>query len=465
MSSRGTEGGAPWDLDTGTSRWLSYFKLRHPAQFVVAAFALTILIGTLLLSLPFANETDGSASFLTAFFTATSAVCVTGLVVVDTASYWSGFGEIVILILIQVGGFGIMALASLLALVVYRNLGVRGRILAQAETKTLGLGDVKKVLIGVALFILVFELVTAIFLSARFAVSYAEPLGRAVYLGVFHSISAVNNAGFSLFQDNLMQFVTDPWVILVIAAALIVGGIGFPVLLELKEEWREPKKWSLHTKLTLLGSAILLVIGPAMILFFEWSNGGTLGPLSTPGKLLAGFFQGVSPRTAGFNSVDIAEMNETTWFGTMILMFIGGGSAGTAGGVKITTVILVGAMVWSEMRGEPTLDIMRRRIPGPAQRQALSIVVLGSIVAIGAALVLMALSRISSGPALFEAFSAFGTVGLSTGITEDLSGPSQLLLIMLMFVGRVGPITLGAALAMKEHRRLFGYPMERPIVG
>lgn len=451
--------------DPKVRRFSAYFRLRHPSQFVVMAFAVAILIGTLLLSVPWATEEGGAPPFMVAFFTATSAICVTGLVVVDTATYWSGFGEIVILILIQIGGFGIMALASLLALLVYRNLGVRGRILAQAETKTLDIGDMKRVLLAIATFSLIFEVITAIVLTIRFATSYSEPLGRAIYLGVFHAISAFNNAGFSILRDSLVDLVTDPLVILVVSGALIIGGIGFPVLLELRRELTQPKKWSLHTKMTLLGSAVLLVIGPAMVLFFEWSNPGTLGPLSTPHKFLAGFFQGVSPRTAGFHALDVGQMNETTWLGTIILMFIGGGSAGTAGGVKVATIMLVGSMVWAEMRGEPTLDIMRRRIPGPAQRQALSVVVVGSLAAIGAALVLMAMADLPSGPALFETFSAFGTVGLSTGITGELSDGPRLLLIALMFAGRVGPITLGAALAMKEHRRLYSYPMERPIVG
>ena len=278
-------------------------------------------------------------------------------------------------------------------------------------------------------------------------------------------MTAFNNAGFSLYEDSLERFVSDPLIILPIALAFIVGGIGFPVLLELKREVRRPSSWSLHTKLTLLMTAALIPLGTAMVLIFEWSNPDTMGLLSAPAKALAAFFHGVSPRTAGFNSLDVGEQNETTWLGTILLMFIGGGSAGTAGGVKVTTVAIVGAMIWAEARGEPTVDLMRRRVPGSAQRQALSIMVTGSAMTIATAIALMASSELTSGPALFEAFSAFGTVGLSTGVTPDLSNPSRALIIVLMFAGRVGPITLGAALALREHLRLFRFPEERPIVG
>lgn len=442
------------------------FRRRHPAQLVVIAFALAVALGTLALWLPLARADAGSgAPLMTALFTATSAVCVTGLVVVDTASYWSAFGEGVILLLIQIGGFGIMSLASLLALFVYRNLGVRGKILAQAESKALDLGDVRRVLIGVAVLSLTFEAAAALILTGRLIVGYGESAARASYLGVFHAVSAFNNAGFALYEDSLMGFVTDWWFLLTIGAAVIVGGLGFPVLLEVWRERRERSKWSLHTKITLVMTGALLLAGTAMVLALEWTNPGTLGPLSTPGKILAGFFQGLSPRTAGFNSLDYAAMRETTWLGTMMLMFIGGGSASTAGGVKVTTIALLGAMVVAEARGEQSVDLMNRRIPAPAQRQALSIVVVGiAAVALGA-FFLMAMSDGRLAPSLFESVSAFGTVGLSTGITTDLGSGGRLILVALMFAGRVGPITLGAALAMREHRRLYRLPEERPIVG
>ena len=441
------------------------FRRRHPAQLVVIAFAFAVAFGTLLLWLPIAREGAAPTPLLTALFTATSAVCVTGLQVVDTASHWSPFGEGVILFLIQIGGFGIMTLASLLALFVYRDLGVRGKILAQAETKAMSLGDVRRVLLGVALFSLVLEAVTAALLTVRLAVTHGQPLGRAVYHGVFHSISAFNNAGFSLYRDNLIGFASDGWFLLTIGAAIVLGGLGFPVLMELWSERRQRSSWSLHTRLTLIMTAVLLLGGTLVVLASEWSNPDTLGALSMPGKFLGGFFQGLSPRTAGFNSLDYAEMRETTWLGTILLMFIGGGSASTAGGVKVTTIALLAGMVFAEARGEEHVNMMGRRIPGAAQRQALSIVLLGLFVVICGTMVVMSSSGQGLARSVFETVSAFGTVGLTTGITSDLPVVAKLTLVALMFIGRVGPITLGAALAMRQHRRLYQLPEERPIVG
>lgn len=446
-------------------RLLARFRLRHPSQFVVAAFLAAIVVGTVLLSLPFATEGPAATSFTTALFTATSAVCVTGLAVVDTGTYWSGFGEGTILVLIQLGGFGFMTLASMLALVVYRNLGVRGRLLAQAETKALDLGDVRRIVVGVAVVSFLFEAVSAAILALRFGTTYGEAPGRALYLGVFHAVSAFNNAGFSVFADNLEGFAGDALIICVIALGFIVGGIGFPVLFEVKRSWRRPSRWSLHTKLTLVMTGALIVAGTAAVLAFEWGNSGTLGGMSLPAKGLTGFFHGVSPRTAGFNSVDVGAMTEPTLLVTMVLMFIGGGSAGTAGGVKVTTVALLAAMVRAEARGEPAVEVMDKRVPGSAQRQALAVVMAGFFVVLAGTLVLMAAGGTGMKGALFEAFSAFGTVGLSTGVTTDLTPVGRLVLVGLMFVGRVGPITFGAALAMREHRRRFRYPEERPIVG
>ena len=425
-----------------------------------------MLLGTALLLLPAARSGPGSASPLEALFTATSAVCVTGLAVVDTAGYWSGFGQAVILVLIQVGGFGIMTLASLLGLLVSRRIGVRSRVTAAAETRTPGLGDVRAVLVGVAALSLVVESVTAALLTARFALGYGEPLPRALWLGVFHAVSAFNNAGFALYSDSLVGFVTDPWICLPVAAAVIVGALGFPVLLELRRELRRPRAWSLHTQVTVVGTAVLVVSGTAFMLVTEWSNPGTLGPLGVPGKLLAGFFQGVMPRTAGFNSVDVAAMNTGTWLGTDVLMFIGGGSAGTAGGIKITTFAVLLFAIVSEVRGDDdTTALGRRRLPVGAQRQALSVALLG-VAAVALPAVVFALSTpFTLDQILYEVVSAFATVGLSTGITAQLSAPHQLALVVLMFVGRTGTITLASALALRSRKRLYRLPEERTVIG
>jgi potassium uptake TrkH family protein len=438
---------------------------RHPAQVVVTGFGTAVLVGTLLLMLPVSRAGEGGAPPLVALFTSTSAVCVTGLVVVDTPSYWSGFGEAVILGLIQVGGFGIMTLASLLGLLVSRRMGLRTRLTAAAETKAIGLGDVRKVVAGVVKVSLLFEAATAVLLTGRFLTSYDEPAGRAVYLGVFHAVSAFNNAGFALWSDSLVRFATDPWICLPIAVAVIFGGLGFPVLLELRRQLVRPNGWSLHTKLTLSVTGGLLVLSTLFVTAAEWSNPATLGALDTPGRLLAGFFQAVMPRTAGFNSLDYGQMHEATLLGTSMLMFIGGGSAGTAGGITVTTFILLFFVIYAEVRGDATVRAFDRRVDHRTQRQALTVALLSLGAVVAATLAMLAISRQPTDQVLFEVVSAFATVGLSTGITADLPSAGQLLLVALMFLGRLGPITLVSALALRERPQLYQLPEGRPIIG
>jgi potassium uptake TrkH family protein len=441
------------------------FAFRHPAQLVVVGFAAAVLVGTLLLMLPLSRTGPDGAPFMTALFTSTSAVCVTGLAITDTPTYWSGFGQAVILGLIQVGGFGIMTLASLLGLLVSRRLGLRTKLTAAAETKAIGLGDVRTILVGVMKVTLVFELVTAVLLTGRFVFGYGHGLGEAAYLGVFHAVSAFNNAGFALYSDSLMGFVEDPWICLPIAVAVIAGGLGFPVMLELRRQLRQPRAWSLHTKMTVSVYAALLVAGTVFVTASEWSNPGTLGPLSTPGRLLAGFFQAVTPRTAGFNSVDYGQMYDGTLLGTCVLMFIGGGSAGTAGGIKVTTFILLFFVIWAEVRGEPQVNAFHRRLDDRVTRQALTVALLSVGAVVTGTLVLLAMTAFRTSDVLFEAVSAFATVGLSTGITADLGSAGHAVLVVLMFTGRLGPITLVSALALRERGRLYSLPEGRPIIG
>ncbi|MGN9843966.1 TrkH family potassium uptake protein [Nonomuraea sp. H19] len=449
------------------SRWASalFDRFQHPAQVIATSFGAAILLGTALLASPLATASGEPADWITALFTATSAVCVTGLVVVDTAGHWSVFGEVVIAALIQVGGLGIMTLATLFTVLVAGRLGLRARIFAQAETKTLNMSDVRRVVRNVVVFSLLCEAVVAVVLTIRFLTGYGEPFGRAVYLGGFHAVSAFNNAGFALWPDNLMRFVTDPWICLPIAAAVIVGGLGFPVVFELARSWRHPSRWTVLTRITVGVTLVLLVVGTLVFLATEWRNPATLGRLDEPGKLLAAFFTGVMPRTAGFNSLDIAQLYPTSLLATDVLMFIGGGSAGTAGGIKVTTFGLLAFIIWAEMRGEPRVNIGHRRLAENAQRQVISITAI-SVGLVGiATYVLLALTPHSLDQVLFEVVSAFGTVGLSTGITADATPAGHLLLVLLMFVGRIGPLTLGSALALKERARHYELPEERVIVG
>jgi potassium uptake TrkH family protein len=431
---------------------------------VVTAFAFAIVVGTVLLWLPMSRSGPGGAPFVTALFTATSAVCVTGLVTVDTPTYWSGFGQGVVLALIQIGGFGIMTMASLLGMLVSRRMGLRTRITAAAETKSLDLGDVRRVLFGVMRVTLVFEMTVAVVLTARWAVGYQEPIGRAIELGVFHSISSFNNAGFSLFSDSLIGVAGDPWILLPVALSVIGGSLGFPVIMELRRQLR-PRRWSLHTKLTIGMTAVLLVGGTLFVTAGEWANPKTLGALPADGKLLTGFFHAVMPRTAGFNAWDYADVTDGTLLGTIMLMFIGGGSAGTAGGIKVTTFVILFFAILAEVRGERSVNAFDRRIDSRTQRQALTVALLGIAAIMGATLVLIELTDHSLTAVLFETTSAFATVGLSTGITSSLPGSAQVVLAVLMFLGRLGPITLVSALALRDRQRRYQLPEGRPIIG
>ncbi|WP_174844601.1 TrkH family potassium uptake protein [Cryobacterium serini] len=451
----------------------------HPAQVVVSGFALTILVGTALLMLPNARVGPGGASFLEALFTATSAVCVTGLTVVDTAVYWTPFGQVVILLLIQIGGFGIMSFASVVGLAIARKLSLRSRITAATETKSVGLADVKGLVLGVVRISLAIEASVALLLALRFMLGYGEPVGRAVWLGVFHSVSSFNNAGFALFSDNLMGYATDAWICLPIAAAVILGGLGFPVIVQLRRQLRPQgryprhwlkrawsiRTWTMNTRIVVAGTLVLLVLGTVYITAVEWSNPKTLGPLDWPGKLLAGFFQSVQTRTAGFNSVDIGQLDSATLLGMDVLMLIGGGPAGTAGGIKITTFAVLFFIIWTEVRGQVAVNVFGKRLSRAVHREAITIALLAVGVIIAATTALMLMTDISLDALLFETISAFATVGLSTGITAGLPWGGQVILILLMFIGRLGPITFASAIALRERHTTYELPKERPIIG
>ena len=437
---------------------------------MATGFALAIAIGAGVLTLPAATVPGSETGFLQALFTSTSAVSLTGLVVVDTPVYWSGFGQGVILGLIQIGGFGIMTIASLVGLFLADRIGLRGRLNAAAEVRTSGLGDVRSVVVGVFRTSLIIESVVAIALSARFFLGYDEPLGRAIWLGTFHAVSAFNNAGFALFSDNMIGFATDPWICIPLLIAVVLGGIGFPVLFEIARRVRSrakgrrsPQRWSLHTRLTLTVTGVLLIIGPTVVLLFEWSR--TLGEFGLWDKMLVATFQGTMPRTAGFNSVDYADVDNATLLVTDVLMFIGGGSGGTAGGIKVTTFAILLFVILAEIRGDREVTVFDRRIDARVQRQALTVALIGVALVMVPVVALLAGTDFDLDVLLFEVVSAFATVGLSTGITAQLPGWGQVILIVLMYLGRIGSITLVSALAARDRGRRYTLPTERPFIG
>lgn len=444
---------------------LNVLAPQHPAQVIVLGFAAAVALGTLLLMLPIARNGPEGAPFLDALFTSTSSVCVTGLITVDTPVYWSGFGKAVILALIQVGGFGVMSFGTLLGVLMARRLGLRSRLSAAAETKSTGFGDVRRVLLGVLAISLTVEVILAGLLAARFVAGYGYAPDRALWHGVFHSVSSFNNAGFALYTDNLIGFAGDPWICLPIAAAVIIGGLGFPVLFELRRQYRKPIHWSMNTKLVLVGTAVLLTAGTVFLTAVEWSNPATLGGLRPGERVLAGFFQSVITRTAGFNSIDIGQMYPVSWMGMDILMFIGGGPAGTAGGLKITTFGVLFFILATELQGGTAVNIFGKRLSRAVHRQAITVVLLAIALVVGSTMFLMIITDFGQEKILFEVVSAFATVGLSTGITTAMPPAGQVVLILLMFIGRLGPVTLGAALALRERPPLYEYPKERPLIG
>lgn len=441
--------------------------LRHPARIVPLAFLGAVAVGTVLMMLPASRAGSGpGAPFVTALFTATSSVCVTGLAVVDTTTYWSGFGQVMLTVLCQIGGFGIMAMATLLALLVSQRLGLRSRLMAQAEDASLRLGDVRRVLGRIALTMLIFEGSIAVIVGGRFWLGYDYPFGKAIWYGVFHAVQAFNNAGFALFSDSLMGFVNDPWICIPLTIGVIAGSIGFPVLFELAREYRTPDRWSTHTRLTVFGSIVLLVFGLVTFLVVEWDNPETLGPLGVGTKVMTAFFQDAMTRSGGFNTVNVGDLRPETLTISTGLMFIGGGSASTAGGIKLTTFFLLAFVILAELRGEPDVTIGRRRIAESTQRQAMTVALLGVALVAGGTLGLIeATDGVDLQAAVFEVTSAFATVGLSTGITPTLPDTAQMILVLLMFVGRVGTIAVGSAIALNTRRRLYRYAEERPIVG
>ena len=422
-------------------------------------------IGTMLLLLPQATVSGRKTTVLDALFTATSAVCVTGLSVVDTATHWTGFGKAIIMFLIQIGGLGIVTVVSIGILLVADRIGLSHTRILAADLRTDSYSSVSKLVRNIVLTTLAFEAIFAVLLAARFFFAHDYGFQTAAVHGVFHSVSAWNNAGFALYTDSFIGFASDWFLSIAICLAVIFGGIGFPVLQSLavhKLKWR---MWPMHTKLMISATAVLLVLGTALFLAFEWSNPRTLGALPESARLHSAFFHSAQTRTAGFNSVDTAALNEESLLVSTILMFIGGGSASTAGGIKVTTFALLAFVIWAEIRGDRDVNMFGRRISEDSQRQALTVALVGVGVLAASVLALMTLGETGLTAAAFEAVSALSTVGLSTGVTGAEGSPTRIVLIMLMFIGRLGPVVLVAAIVLRTRPNLFRFPTERPLIG
>jgi len=439
----------------------------HPTQVLVLGFLSLIAIGTILLNLPIASRSGESVGFVNALFTATSAVCVTGLVVVDTLTHWSTFGHIVILLLIQIGGLGFMTLGTLFAFIVGKKIFLKERMLMKESLNQFSVSGVVRLTKYILIMTFIIEGIGAVLLSTVFIPEHG--LLKGIWYSIFHSISAFCNAGFSIIGNfqSLTPYVNNPIMTMTVVMLVVLGGIGFVVILEVLEK-KSFKKFSLHTKLALTMTAALLILGFLAMISLEFNNPATMGDLPWHGKILSAIFHSVTPRTAGFNTLPMGSMTVAALFITMVFMFIGGSSAGTAGGVKVTTVGLVIAGVASEIKGKNDIEAFEKRIPLHQIIRAIAIIGLSLGVVI---LVIMVLSITEQNASflevMFEAISAFGTVGLSLGITTELSVIGKIVVAITMFFGRVGPLTIFLALAQRRQKNMgtLRYPEEKIIIG
>ena len=436
-----------------------------PAKFLILGFAAVILTGAALLCFPFASAAGKNTDFLTSLFTATSAVCVTGLVVVDTATHWSFWGQLIIIVLIQTGGLGIMTMATLFFLLMGKRIGFKERMLIKEGLNQLDVAGVVKLAKIVLFFTFITEGTFAAILAARWLPDVGWP--RCLWFGLFHSVSAFNNAGFDIFGKiygefhSLTAYVADPIVVFSITTLIILGGIGFSVVMNIIHI--KQHKLSVHSWLAIVITLVLIAGGTFLFLLFEWSN--TLKPLTWEGKLLAAYFQSITPRTAGYNTIDTASLRSATQFLLVILMFIGASPGSTGGGIKTTTLGLLLSAIWSCARGREDAEIKNRRIPTEQVYKALSVAFLSGFLVIAVTLFLNLTEKAGFLPVLFETVSAFGTVGLSMNMTPTLSDFGRILIILTMFAGRLGPLTLAYALAQGRQKSVVRHPVEKILIG
>jgi trk system potassium uptake protein TrkH len=453
---------APLSATERTRRVLRF----TPARMVASSFAGTILVGTILLMLPLATQNNQGTAWVDALFTATSAVCVTGLIVLDTPGHFSLFGQVVIMILMQLGGLGIMTFSTFLALTLRQRIGMQDRVIMQDLFEESNIETLKLMIIGILKMTVIVEVVGALMLTWAWY-GEAETLRHALYLGIFHSIAAFNNAGFALFSDSLMRYRGDILINLTITTLAIVGGLGFTVIAGLADArlWKRASvpRLSCHSKLVLVTTGILIGGGAAVFFLAEFSK--TMAEFSWLERLLASYFLAVTPRTAGFNTVDTAALTDLSLFITIILMFIGASPAGTGGGVKTSTFALLVLSVRSILRRRNEVEVFYRTIPRETVHKALVIITFSFSLINLFTILLLVTDKAPFLPTMFEVVSAFGTVGLSMGLTPQLTTAGKIVILLLMFIGRIGPLTMALALGERQDRARFAYPTERVMVG
>lgn len=434
-----------------------------PPQLIALSFIFLILMGTGFLLIPEATV-SGNISFIDALFTVSSATCVTGLIVVDTGSYFTRFGQIVILILIQIGGLGLMTITTFFALLLGRGMSVRESVVIKEALNIKLFSRIPNLITSILIVTFVSETLGTLLLWIAWSGFDKFEWGSVLYYSIFHSISAFCNAGFSLFKNNLEDFRGDFIINITITSLIIFGGLGFIAIINLIRTFIFGQgKLTLHTKLVLIVTFVLIISGTFLILWIEWNN--AFGDLPFSGKLMAAYFQSVTPRTAGFNTINISQLTNASYFLIIIFMFIGASPGGTGGGIKTSTVGVIIASIRSMLRGRSTIEIFKRNIPRDIINSAFVLITMVLMILSVFAFILLLTQKGEPMHILFELFSAFGTVGLSAGITPNLTTLGKIIIILTMFMGRIGPITLALALSQKHEKATYEYPDESVMIG
>lgn len=464
-------------------RWrqaISRVSSASPSRFAVLVFTSIIFLWSLLLTLPISSADGTPTRYLDALFTAVSTICVTGLSTVDMSTHWSPFGNVVIFLGIEVGAIGVLTLASILGSVVTRKLGLRQRLIAASdgnalrlhrgavsESQAVRLGEIGGMLATVALSLIIIETIIALFILPVFwASDLVTHWWDAVSYSFYYSASAFTNTGFAPNPGGVPEFADNGWFLGCLAAATFLGSLGFPVLFSLVRWARDrSKRPGVHVKLTLAAMLVLFVLGALTLWLLESGNSDTFGSRTPIEGLLGGSFLSVMARSGGFSTIDINAMNDSSLLVLDALMFVGGGSASTAGGIKVTTLAVLFLAAVAEARGSSDLQLFRRRIPHDVLRLAIAVALWGAMVVGVSSILVMSLSGAGMREAIFDTISAFATVGLSTGLTESTTPAAQLVLAVTMWLGRVGTVTMAAAVASSERKQLYRLPEERIIVG
>ena len=448
-----------------------------PSRFAILVFTALVLLFTVLFSLPIASANGAVTPLHDALFTAVSVICVTGLTTVDMATHWSPFGNILVVVGVNIGGIGVLTLASLMGMVISRRLGLRAKLMAASDTnpsrihagpinesQAVRLGEVGSLLATVAISTLVIEAIVTALLFPRMLLD-GVPVGEAAWHSIYYAAMAFTNTGFTPNVGGLAQFANDYWFLSALMFGVFLGSLGFPVIYALARGQLKPRRWSLHVKLTLVTTLILMFAGMIMYIVLEFDNPKTFGSLNAGDTIFHSLFLSVMTRSGGFATITVSDLHGSSLLVTVMLMFIGGGSASTAGGIKVTTLAILFLAAFAEARGRAQMEAFGRRIPADILRLAVSVVLWGATTVAVSTILVLQISKEPLDLVLFDVISAFATCGLSSGLTEGLPPSGKYVLALTMFMGRVGTVTLAAALAASQSRQLFKRPEERPIVG